>query len=156
MHQKGQSTQLALQISTSYVLWQHQMSAPKWATSARRCGGSNAWEDESRVPSGPAQPGLEACPANATMGLSNKVLSPGTCCSGEAELRTRPAGKIPQSAKTAELGWPEHSNSLPWLRAPQVCSSSIIQAPHSKMCLWISTFTVNCQEMGSSRVQWAF
>lgn len=35
-------------------------------------GGSNACEDESRVPSGPAQSGLRACPANAAMGLSAK------------------------------------------------------------------------------------
>lgn len=65
MHRKGQSIQLALQISTSYVLWQHQMSAPKWTASVQQYTRSNACKDETRLSNGPSEPGLWTCMANA-------------------------------------------------------------------------------------------
>ena len=79
---KGQSVQLALHISTSYVLWQHQMSAPKWTASVQRHTRSNAWEDEARLSNGPAEPGLWTCIVNAATGPSAKTgldFSPRTC-----------------------------------------------------------------------------
>lgn len=82
MHQKGQSIQPALQISTSYVLWQHQMSAPKWAASVQHYMRSNACEDETRLLDGPSEPGLWTCIANAAVSPSAKTgldFSPRTC-----------------------------------------------------------------------------
>lgn len=84
MHQKGQSIQLALQISTSYVLWQHQMSAPKWTASVQQYMRSNAWEEETRLWNGPSEPGPWACIANAATSPSAKAalgFCPRTCCS---------------------------------------------------------------------------
>lgn len=112
------------------------------------------WEQS---PEWPRTAGAVGLPWKCSHESVCKILSPRTCCSGEAELRTRPAGKIPRSAKTAELGWPEHGNSLAWLRTPQVCSCFfIIQVPYSKLCFLTSTFTMNCQETGNGHVQWAF
>lgn len=116
MHQKGQSIQLALQISTSYVLWQHQMSAPKWAASVQQHTRSSAWEDEPRLWNGPSEPGLWACMANAAMNPSVKAAL-GFC--PEAEMRMRTADKMQQSHWP--WGCPEHGNSLSQLWATQAC-----------------------------------
>lgn len=102
MHQKGQSIQLALQISTSYVLWQHQMSAPKWAASVQQYTRSNAWEDESRPWNGPSEPGLWACMANAAMSPSAKAAL-GFCPRLVAVLKLRWELQVKCSAQT-DLG----------------------------------------------------
>lgn len=123
MHQKGQSIQLALQISTSYVLWQHQMSAPKWTASVQQYMRSNAREEETRLWNGPSEPGPWACIANARVHLQRQLWASILGLVALLKLRWEWELQVKCSGQTNNWswGWPEHGNSLSQLWATKVC-----------------------------------